>query len=105
MKQTRGKQDKVRTFEVDDPVWAWVYSGKQEWSPGVVVEKCGPWNYKVQMDKNVVKQHVDQLRFRYSKLFEGATSDDFVITFPSLPEQEATETSARYSKQNEMSSW
>ena len=52
------------------------------------------------MDKNVVKQHVDQLRFRYSKLSEGATSDDFV-TFPSLPEQEATETSATVDIPNE----
>ena len=40
-------QDKVHTFEIDDPVWARVYSGKNKWIPGEIVEKFGPCNYKV----------------------------------------------------------
>ena len=40
-------QDKVRTFEIDDPVWARVYSGKNKWIPGEIVEKFGLRNYKV----------------------------------------------------------
>ena len=60
------RQDEARTFQVNDPVWVRLYSGKSKWGPGKIVEKCGPRNYKVQRGQRVLKSHVDQLRYRLS---------------------------------------
>ena len=65
----------MRTFRVKDPAWIGVYSGNGKWSPGVIVEKCGPCNHKVQMVLS--KRHVDQLRYRYSDSFDGCIPNDF----------------------------
>ena len=89
------KDEEVRTFSVDDPVWVRLYLGNSKWSPGVILERCGPRNYKVQMGQKVFKRHVDQLRYRYSEFSDASIPNDF-DDFPSPPELVCTETSARY---------
>ena len=90
----RQKGEEARTFRVNDPVWIRLYSGNSKWSSGIIVKKCGPRNYKVQMGQKVFKRHVDQLRYRHSEFTDVSNSNDF-DDFPSLPEP-ATTTPARY---------
>ena len=52
------------------------------------MEKFGPRNYKMRMGENVSKRHIDQLRYRHSKLTQDPINDDFV-NFP-LVEQQST---------------
>ena len=61
------RQDKARNFDIDDPVWARVYSGKKKWNSGKIVEKYGPRNYKILIGQHTTKRHVDQLSYRYSE--------------------------------------
>ena len=90
----RQKCEEACTFRVNDPVWIRLYSGNSKWSSGIIVEKCGPRNYKVQMGQKVFKRHVDQLRYRHSE-FTDVSNPNAFDDFPSPPEP-ATATSARY---------
>ena len=84
----------ARKFRVKDPVWIRVYSGSSKWSAGVIVEKYGPCNYKVQMGQKLFKRHVDQLRYRYSDYSNASIPNDF-DDFPSSPDL-VTQTCPRY---------
>ena len=55
------RQDKTCNFWTDDPIWARVYSGKEKWNSGKIVEKYGPRNYKILIGQHTTKRHVDQL--------------------------------------------
>ena len=62
---------------MNDPVWFRLYSGNSKWSSAIIVEKCGPRNYKVQMGQKVFKRHVDQLRYRHSEFTDVSNPNDF----------------------------
>ena len=40
----------------------YIQLGNSKWSPGVILERYGPRNYKVQMGQKAFKHHEDQLR-------------------------------------------
>jgi len=60
--QSNDENEQVCSFKCDDPVWIRKYSGDVKWSPGKVVEKCGPRNYSVLIGQDYCKCHIDQLR-------------------------------------------
>ena len=84
----------TRKFRVKDPVWIRVYSGSSKWSTGVIVEKYGPCNYKVQMGQKLFKRHVDQLHYRYSDYSDASVPNDY-DDFPSSLDL-VTQTCPRY---------
>ena len=91
--EEEGRQDRAHNFDIDDPVWARVYSGKEKWNSGKIVEKYGPRNYKVLIGQHTTKQHVDQLRYRYCEFPDVLNAfDDFL----SPPEEEPKDTLVRY---------
>ena len=78
-------------------MWARVHSGERQWSPGIIIEKLGPRNYKVQIGQNISKHHVDQLRYRFVEDPGNTASEDFDNLLSPPDHQPASiETSSRY---------
>ena len=98
-RKVQDKQDKivqdnrhaVRKFSIGDTLFGRNYSGTQEWIPITVVKITGPVSCQVKTKSgNVIKRHVDQLRFRHIYTKDVSTEDfqdlfdDWKI-YPSLP--------------------
>ena len=89
-KKVKDKQDKVsqtnrravRKFSIGDTLFARNYSGRIKWIPVTVIKITGPVSYRVQTTSgNVIKRHVDQLRFRHAEDKVMDSSDDFEDLF------------------------
>ena len=89
-KKVKDKQDKlsqtnqraVRKFSIGDALFARNYSGKNKWIPVTVIKITGPISYRVQTTSgNVIKRHVDQLRFRRAEDHVMDSSDNFEDLF------------------------
>ena len=91
------KNEQVRSFKCGDLVWVRQYSGHAKWSPGQVVEICGPRNYLVSMGQSKRKCHVDQLRYRHMELPATVTNSTMNFDdFPSPPQPVVTNNTGRY---------
>ena len=56
----------VRKFSIGNTLFARNYSTTQKWIPVTVVKITGPVSYQVKTKSdNVIKRHIDQLRFRH----------------------------------------
>ena len=62
-KLNHDKSAKERDLNVGDQVLAQNFSGKGEkWVPGVIIEKSGPYSFKVKTIMGIWRRHVDQLK-------------------------------------------
>ena len=83
-------QRRVRKFSIGDTLFARNYNGTQKWIPVTVVRVTGPVSYRVQTTSgNIIKRHVDQLRFRCTDSEDSEMDssdndmlDDWKITAP-----------------------
>lgn len=69
---------KARELEVGDAVWVRNYRGSPRWLPGLITIKMGPRNYKVRVDKQTQKRHIDQLRIRCMEPARDAPADKYL---------------------------
>ncbi|XP_062404761.1 uncharacterized protein K02A2.6-like [Sardina pilchardus] len=54
----------TRTLMSGSEVWVRDFTGRQKWIPGVVMTSTGPLSYKVRVDGQVLRRHVDHLLAR-----------------------------------------
>lgn len=57
--QSNDKNEQVCSFKCDDPGWVRNYSRDIKWSPGKVVEKCGPRVLMAKLTANVTLINYD----------------------------------------------
>ncbi|XP_026569025.1 uncharacterized protein K02A2.6-like, partial [Pseudonaja textilis] len=63
-----GSNSRVRSFMLQDQVFARNYAGDPLWVPGKVVAITGPRSYRVQLeDGRIWRRHLDQIRSRQSE--------------------------------------
>ena len=93
----------LRTYQVNDCVYAENFGGKPKWLPGRVTRIYGPRSYEIQLqDGTLTRRHVDSIRSRSGADNEEAESsnndDGALIGIPTSSEEtteEAEEASGR----------
>ena len=76
----------TRTFKANDPVWVQNYTGKPKWLAGKIVAETGPVSYKVRVQGQIQRRHVDQLKKRHVDVeltSHPDNSNDSFLLFPS----------------------
>ena len=90
------KSAKERDLNVGDQILAQNFSEKGEkWVPGVIIEKSGPYSFRVKTTLGIWRRHVDQLKLLIIK----DSVDPVVLTSISTPEFENTEAKVSISPQ------
>ena len=69
---------KARTFDAGQSVWAQNYRPGEKWLPGVVMERVGPVSYRVEVQGQVWRRHVDQLLQREERVGDSPMSDPVI---------------------------
>lgn len=69
---------KARTFDAGQSVWAQNYRPGEKWLPRVVLEKVGPVSYRVEVQGQVWRWHVDQLLRREERAGDNPMSDPVI---------------------------
>ena len=70
---------KARTFDAGQSVWAQNYRPGEKWLPGVVMEKVGPVSYRVEVQGQIWRRHVDQLLQREERAGDSPMSDPVIL--------------------------
>ena len=73
---------KARTSDAGQSVWAQNYRPGEKWLPGVVLEKVGPVSYRVEVQGQVWRRHVDQLLQREERAGDNPVISNDVPLIP-----------------------
>jgi len=112
-KVSHDARSKLRVFEIGDSVWVKNLRGEPNWLQGTILEKTGPVSYRVSVNDQIWRRHVDQLRlnegiatntgpspetdfdFPTPTVMDTSNNSEETITVDSQP-TEATDTERRY---------
>ena len=88
---------KLRSFSLNDPVYAKGFSNGPKWLPGEITAVNGPLSYEVILDDgHVIRRHVDHLKSRTATTSSASPKlpDDWLpdLPFPALPTPSPTTT-------------
>ena len=79
------------TFKEKDRLYAKSFRGPNKWIPVTVVARTGPVSYQVKLsDRQIIRRHLDHLRYRYPTEEKETWSQDKIDEWP-LPNPDLTQ--------------
>lgn len=104
-KNVHDRHSSEREISVGDQVFVQNFSGRGEkWLSGIIIEKSGPYSFKIKTHLGIMRRHIDQLRLDGTDEF---ISIDTPNTRPIVPEVTETvdqeELSSKIQTKNEVS--
>ena len=81
-KKSHDAHSKDRSFDIGESVWVQNLRGEPKWLRGVILDQTGPISYRVSVNDQIWRRHIDQLRSSVPSNTGSSSSRDSVDAFP-----------------------